>query len=153
MINRGSSMEPNSWNNSNLYSKYSQVLRPEGKASTEGDFSGIVHEYFWVCLRWRKCQSNGRRGKQQTQKDVRVQRTSQQSVQNQCWLNEVMKKLVLAGQNVIEARGVTAALHSRELKRNTYSHLWNCCSLQIKAKKYVITQTAQASVGPLRNIW
>lgn len=36
------------------------------------------------------------------------------SVQDQCWINEVMKKLVLAGQNVIEARGVTAALHSRE---------------------------------------
>lgn len=36
------------------------------------------------------------------------------SVQDQCWINEVMKKLVLAGQNVIEARGVTAALRSRE---------------------------------------
>lgn len=74
------------------------------------------------------------------------------SVQKQCWLNEVMKKLVLAGQNVIEAQGVTAALHSRELKRSTYSHLWNCSSLQIKAKKHVITQTAQASAWPLRNI-
>lgn len=64
-----------------------------------------------------------------------------------------MKKLVLAGQNVIEARGATAALHSRELKRSTYSHLWNYSSLQIKAKRDVITQTAQASAWPLSNIW
>lgn len=48
MINASSSMEPNSWNNNNLHPKYSQVLRPEGKAGTEGDFSGIVHEYFCV---------------------------------------------------------------------------------------------------------
>lgn len=63
-----------------------------------------------------------------------------------------LKKSVLAGQNVIEAQGVTAALHSRELKRSTYSHLWNYSSLQIKAKKHVVTQTAQASAWPWRNI-
>lgn len=144
-------MEPKSWN-INLHPKYSQVLRPEGKADIKGVFSDIVHENFCDCLRWRKWQSNGRRGKQQCQKDVRVQRTSQQGVQEQCWLNEVMETLVLAGQNVIEAQGVTAALHSRDLKRSTYSHLWNCSSLQIRAKKHVITQTAQASAWPLRNI-
>lgn len=150
MINTGGSMEANSWNTSNLHPKYSQVSRPEGKASIKGISVTLLMSIFVlfemkeVAEQWEE-NSRLRRMLESREQASRVQ--------DQCWLNELKNKLVVAGQNVIEAQSVAPALHSRELKRSTSSHLWNYSSLQIKVKEHVITQAAQARAWPSRSIW